>query len=271
MLHVQQYPQFFSGAQTYQSIAVGKTENSFEPSKYVYDINRYIVAKFVENGHYKVLNYTETLRSDADVLDSVKSDYQMDLVIFNTITDYLTEYDGYIKDTYADVFMTVIDVKAGKTVYTATHRGRCYDGDEFTGNVSSYQAQMCAIRDAIDKGIAEICPIEQVIEVQENMVQVYRQNGNASWDKATTFSKNDTMRITFALPEQAKYNAFKYDIACGNDDYISDTKSFDWEGRELSFDYSIADIMKTPECAKSLTIRLWNSGSLVLRKGIRVK
>ena len=270
-MQVLEYPQFFTGTKIYQSIAVGKTENRFEPNKFVYDINRYILGSLVEKQQYQVVNATEVDAPDNEILDHIRHRQVAELAIFNTITDYLTEYDGYIKDTYADVYMTVIDVRTGQPVYAATHRGRCYDGDAYGGNVSSYEAQMCAIRDAIDKGIGEICPVVKVLQVQGDMIQIYRLNEASAWEEMSVFSENDIMRIAFVLPIQAKYNMFRYDILNGENDQILIDEHIFYGGQEISVEQDIAQLLEKSGGAHHYKVRLWSNEDVVFTKGIDVK
>ncbi len=96
-LYVTNYPGFFTNTSTYESMAVAAVENSVEPGRYTRQLNADIVNGLVNNGFYRVVDYTREDMSDSQVLASLRETNSSDLVVFSTLSNYGEEHSKRIE------------------------------------------------------------------------------------------------------------------------------------------------------------------------------
>ena len=194
----------------------------------------------------------------------------------NPVVDHVEEYEVehtvYERTSYASMTVIIIDMETGAAVYDNSKDGSCYE--EYTDYPmfsSEDSGRWCAIDKAVAKQIYQICPTyEQVTVDKDEVLGIYR-HGDEGWEEETKFGISDQMKLAFWFPKAAYYNTFKFDIVYGSDDIVVASEHVYWEGKKLSFDYDIADLVDASNGAEKFTIRLWNGKNIAFDKTIKVK
>ncbi len=273
-LNVIKYPDFFPDNQSYKTMVMANTVNQVSSTIYVYDINHYIFNALNENAYYHVISGIEL--EDQKLLTILQKAPKGDLIIFHTITDYLTEYDpGYIfnVETYADVHVIVIEAKTSNTIYSNTVRGTCTQNTTDVSEVSSsYQAQMCAIKNAILNEIPLIAPVPVSLTVHpDDVLKITHKNAETRGKESLEFEPTETLIASLAFPGQALHNTFKFDIAYGEHDEVIFSEEIKWESQENVFEFNLSDLLQTAEGAHAFKLRIWNGDSVAIEKTVTVK
>ena len=92
-LQIIEYPGFFAVNSAYQSIAIAPIQNSVEPGVYSQKLNENLVKGLNEKKYYRILDYTNTIKDDNELLSHLQESGTADLVVFSTLTDYWEKYD----------------------------------------------------------------------------------------------------------------------------------------------------------------------------------
>ena len=189
---------------------------------------------------------------------------------------YDVEYTVYERTASADLYVEVIDVDSGRSLYSKNRHGSCYEEAEHPDYMSSdADARWCAFNSALDSEVYQICPTYEAISVRDSdVMKIYRvdeMSDEKTRKEEDVFHPGDTMEIVVWFPKAALYNNFSYDIIHGDEDEVITQEDIYWDGYTRRTTYSIDDLRNAAGGMGKFTIRLWNGNRVAFEKKIKVK
>ena len=132
-LYVNNYPGFFSGTNSYESIAVAGVSNDVQPGRYTRQLNSDVVNGLRKNGFYTVADYTREDMSDSELLSSLRASEEAELAVFSTVTDYGEQRNERIETRKEEEVIYAVD-RDGNTLYDD-------DGNAIIDHVNKYDVE----------------------------------------------------------------------------------------------------------------------------------
>jgi len=308
-IDVVRYPDFWSSDRTFDTIAVGPVENSWERGKFEGAVADRVVSDLVENGSYRVYDHT---RDFSGVFP-----YEAELAVYGKITNYNHEnttetryrteenviykldkhghplrdeegrpivdhieyvqvpYPWFNADAYSTMNVQVYTVADGAVVYSKNVSGHCHDDGPSPRSLTPPPALMrCAVLDMADTAADKIAPNwKRVYADIDDLLQVRHQTAKG-WEFDTTFSWGDPeLKIRLVFPDAARMNKFSFDIIPADIPEPFHQEEFVWESEysAVEYTYPIADFANADVAGGKFQLRLWNRGKVIAVRDFKIK
>ncbi len=313
-MDVIRYPDFWSEAVSYDSIAVAPVMNQYEPGKYEEELGDDMVRSIAKNGTYVVADYTYYTKGDGALLSHVNETKEAGLVVFTSVLRYSYEFneeeeyetreisvyavdgagytlydeDGtpivdhyeyvdepysyFYMDSYATVNMTVF-LPTGELIYKKDTDGSCHDESRYVQLMREPETLIhCAVWDSMQHAVDMIQPVSKRMTIDEDrLMGIHLLVDDRPRDATKFTSPDEILYITIFLPEEARLNAFAFDIIAKNGDTPLVTEQFVWDSAEdVAYTYRIGDLYESSGGKKEYSVRFWNNNKVVLTKEFKV-